>query len=103
MSFSTGIIIVYISPKTGYQENIVITDSKIDLIKRDEKHREPFDFYIDDNGKIKVFANGFVDATSQAFSDFIDKKLMNIKNMYQKQDKMQMRMIMFHYIIEIMN
>ena len=26
----------------------------MNLIIKDEKHREPYDFYIDDNGKIKV-------------------------------------------------
>jgi hypothetical protein len=78
MSFNASIIIVYISPKTGYQENIVVSND-ITLITKDEKHREPFDFYINDEGKIRVFANGFIDATSQAFSDFIDNKIAEYK------------------------
>jgi hypothetical protein len=78
MSFDTGIVIVYISPKTGYQENIVITNN-MNLITKDEKHREPYDFYINDDGKIRVFANGFIDATSNDFSDFIDNKIEEYK------------------------
>jgi len=78
MSFGSSIVIVYISPKTGYQENIVVTKD-INLIIKDEKHREPFDFYINDEGKIRVFANGFIDATSKAFSDFIDNKIEEYK------------------------
>lgn len=78
MSFNQNIVIVYISPSTGYQENIVVSND-ITLITKDEKHREPFDFYINDQGKIRVFANGFIDATSQAFSDFIDNKIAEYK------------------------
>ena len=78
MSFNTSIVVVYISPLTGYQENIVVSNN-IELITKDEKHREPFDFYINDQGKIRVFANGFVDATSKAFSDLIDNKIEEYK------------------------
>jgi hypothetical protein len=78
MSFNQNIVIVYISSSTGYQENIVVSND-ITLITKDEKHREPFDFYINDQGKIRVFANGFIDATSQAFSDFIDNKIAEYK------------------------
>lgn len=78
MSFNQNIVIVYISPSTGYQENIVVSND-ITLITKDEKHREPFDFYINDQGKIRVFANGFIDATSKAFSDFIDNKIAEYK------------------------
>jgi hypothetical protein len=78
MSFNTSIVVVYISPITGYQENIVVLND-IELITKDEKHREPFDFYINDQGKIRVFANGFVDATSKAFSDLIDNKIKEYK------------------------
>lgn len=78
MSFNQNIVIVYISPSTGYQENIVVSND-ITLITKDEKHREPFDFYINDQGKIRVFANGFVDATSQAFSNFVDNKIAEYK------------------------
>jgi hypothetical protein len=79
MSFNANIIIVYISPKTGYQENIVVNND-ITLITKDEKHREPFDFYINDEGRIRVFANGFIDATNQAFSNFVNNKIVE----YQK-------------------
>jgi hypothetical protein len=74
MSFGNSIIIIYISQKTGYQENIVVSND-MNLIEKDEKRREPFDFYINDEGKIRVFANGFIDATSKAFSEFIDNKI----------------------------
>jgi hypothetical protein len=47
----------------------------IDLLIKDDKHKEPFNFYITDDGKIRIFANGFIDATNKAFSDYIDNKI----------------------------
>ena len=39
---------------------------------KDDKHREPYNFYINEEGKIRVFANGFIDATNKAFIEYID-------------------------------
>ena len=74
MSFSSNISIIHKNAKNGNHETKQIT--KINLVIKDEKHREPYDFYINDEGKIRVFANGFIDATDKAFIDFIDKKII---------------------------
>lgn len=73
MVFSSSISIIYRNPSNGNQETKQITN--INLVIKDEKHREPYDFYINDDGKIRVFANGFIDATDKAFIDLIDKKI----------------------------
>jgi len=74
MSFSSNISIIHKNAKNGNHETKQIT--KINLVIKDEKHREPYDFYINDEGKIRVFANGFIDATDKAFINFIDKKII---------------------------
>jgi hypothetical protein len=74
MSFSSNISIIHKNAKNGNHETKQIT--KINLVIKDEKHREPYDFYINDEGKIRVFANGFIDATDKAFINFIDKKIL---------------------------
>ena len=74
MSFSSNISIIHKNAKNGNHETKQIT--KINLVIKDEKHREPYDFYINDEGKIRVFANGFIDATDKAFIDLIDKKII---------------------------
>jgi hypothetical protein len=43
---------------------------------KDDKHREPYNFYINEEGKIRVFANGFIDATNKAFIEYIDNKII---------------------------
>jgi len=73
MVFSSTISIIYKNDTTGNQETKQITN--INLVTKDEKHREPYDFYINNDGKIRVYANGFIDATDKAFVDFIDKKI----------------------------
>ena len=55
--------------------NKIIWKININLVIKDEKHREPYDFYINDEGKIRIFANGFIDATDKAFVDYIDNKI----------------------------
>ena len=73
MVFSSSISIIYKNKSNKNQETRQIT--KINLVIKDEKHREPYDFYINDDGKIRVFANGFIDATDKAFIDYIDNKI----------------------------
>jgi len=53
--------------------NILKRDMKI--VVKDDKHREPFCFYLNDDGKIRVYANGFIDATDKKFTNFIDEKI----------------------------
>jgi hypothetical protein len=48
----------------------------IELVIKDDKHREPYNFYINEEGKIRVFANGFIDATNKAFIEYIDNKII---------------------------
>ncbi len=80
MVFSSNISIIYKNPSNGNQETKTVVN--INLVIKDEKHREPFTFYINDDGKIRVFANGFIDATDKAFIDYIDKKI-NEYNKYK--------------------
>ena len=77
MSFNNKIESIYIDNVSGNHAPKTVTD--IDMIIKDDKHREPFNFYINDEGKIKVFANGFIDATSKLFSDYIDNKINEFK------------------------
>jgi hypothetical protein len=77
MSFNNKIESIYIDNVSGNHNRKTVTD--IDMIIKDDKHREPFNFYINDEGKIKVFANGFIDATSKLFSDYIDNKINEFK------------------------
>ena len=53
--------------------NVLNKDMKIVL--KDDEHREPYTFYINDDGKIKVYANGFIDATDNSFSELVDNKI----------------------------
>ena len=53
--------------------NVLNKDMKIVL--KDDEHREPYTFYINDDGKIKVYANGFIDATDNTFSELVDNKI----------------------------
>jgi hypothetical protein len=73
MVFSSGISIIYKNASNGNQETKQVVN--INLVIKDEKHREPYDFYINDEGKIRIFANGFIDATDKAFVDYIDNKI----------------------------
>lgn len=73
MSFKDKLESMFIDVKSGNHSSKTILD--INLIIKDDKHREPFNFYINDDGKIRVFANGFIDATSKEFNDYIDNKI----------------------------
>jgi hypothetical protein len=77
MSFNNKIESIFIDNVSGNHAPKTVTD--IDMIIKDDKHREPFNFYINDEGKIRVFANGFIDATSKLFIDYIDNKINEFK------------------------
>ena len=73
MSFKDKIEIIYIDNVSGNHTAKTVTT--INMIKKDDKHREPFNFYLNDEGKLRVFANGFIDATDKTFADYIDNKI----------------------------
>ena len=47
----------------------------MNIVLKDDKHREPFAFYLNDDGKLRVYANGFIDATDDNFKNYIDDKI----------------------------
>lgn len=73
MSFTNNIDGLYVNNISNNQAPVKILN--VELILKDDKHREPYNFYINDEGKIRVFANGFIDATNKAFVDYIDNKI----------------------------
>jgi hypothetical protein len=72
-SFKDKIEYIFIDSISDNHASGIAVD--IDLLIKDDKHKEPFNFYITDDGKIRIFANGFIDATNKAFSDYIDNKI----------------------------
>ena len=75
MALSNTITINFKDNISGYEKPQTVLDSSIKLINKSDKLREPFNFYLDDNGKLRVFANGFLDATDQSFKNYIDNKI----------------------------
>lgn len=59
----------------GNEQMANILNKNIKIVMKDDKRREPFNFYINDDGKIRVYANGFIDATDNSFSGLIDDKI----------------------------
>ena len=57
-----------------------ILNRNINIVIKDDKHREPYTFYLNDEGKLRVFANGFIDATDTSFINYIDDKIDEYKN-----------------------
>ena len=81
MTFKDSISINFIDDISGYEKPQTVLDSSIKLINKSDKLREPFNFYLNDDGKIRVFANGFLDATDQSFITYIDNKINEYKNL----------------------
>ena len=77
MSFTNTITVNFIEPITNYLRPRSVIN--IELILKDEKHRSPFSFYVNNDGKIRIFSNGFLDATNKAFADFIDNKIIEFE------------------------
>ena len=77
MSFKDKIEVIFSDSVSGNHTAMTVNDIK--LIIKDDKHREPFNFYLNDEGKIRIFANGFIDATSKEFIDYIDNKIYEYK------------------------
>lgn len=83
MSFTDSINIIYIDNISNNHTTKRVSADDVKLIIRDDNHREPYNFYLNDEGKIRVFANGFIDATNKSFIDYIDNKI-NEYNQYGK-------------------
>jgi hypothetical protein len=75
MKFSTNISITFRDPETNNIYPKQVSDPSINIVMKDELHKEPFNLYLNEYGKIRVYSNGFLDATDISFIDFIDKKL----------------------------
>jgi hypothetical protein len=81
MTFKDSISINFIDDISNAEKPQTVLDSSIKLINKSDKLREPFNFYLNDDGKIRVFANGFLDATDQSFITYIDDKINEYKNL----------------------
>ena len=81
MTFNDSISIKFIDDVSNAEKPQTVLDSSIKLINKNDKLREPFNFYLNDDGKIRVFANGFLDATDQSFITYIDDKINEYKNL----------------------
>ena len=75
MSFNNSISVSFKDDISGYEKPRTVLDSSIKLINKNDTLREPFNFYLNDDGKLRVFANGFLDATDQSFISYIDNKI----------------------------
>jgi hypothetical protein len=81
MSFTDSISISFKDDISGYEKPRTVLDRSIKLINKNDKLKEPFNFYLNDDGKIRVFANGFLDATDQSFITYIDNKIDEFKTL----------------------
>ena len=81
MSLSNTISISFKDNISGYEKNKTVLDSSIKLINKTDKLREPYNFYLNDDGKLRVFANGFLDATDKSFITYIDNKINEYNNL----------------------
>jgi hypothetical protein len=75
MSFTENISISFKDNISGYEKPRTVTDSSIKLINKTDKLKEPFNFYLNDQGRLRVYANGFLDATDKSFVNYIDNKI----------------------------
>ena len=81
MSLSNTISISFKDNISGNENNKTVLDSSIKLINKTDKLREPYNFYLNDDGKLRVFANGFLDATDKSFITYIDDKINEYNNL----------------------
>ena len=90
MAFTDNIAISFKDDVSGNEKPKNILDSSIKIINKTDKLREPYNFYINDEGKMRVYANGFLDATDKSFIKYIDDKMIS---MYQKYFKMNLHIL----------
>jgi hypothetical protein len=75
MKFTTNISITFRDPDTNNVYPKTVSDPEIKIIMKDEIHKEPFNLYLNNEGKLRVYSNGFLDATDQSFINYIDNKI----------------------------
>ena len=80
MAFTETISITFKDDITGNENPKNVLDSSIKIINKSDKLREPFNLYLNDEGKIRVYANGFLDATDKSFVKYIDDKINEYNN-----------------------
>lgn len=80
LSFSIGnTITIFKYNKNGNIEQTPVLDRDIKIVLKDDIHREPFNFYINNEGRLRVFSNGFIDATDPNLIDLIEKKIIEFQ------------------------
>jgi hypothetical protein len=80
MAFTETISISFKDDISGHEKPKNVLDSSIKIINKSDKLREPFNLYLNDEGKIRVYANGFLDATDKSFVKYIDDKINEYNN-----------------------
>jgi hypothetical protein len=80
MAFTETIAISFKDDVSGKERPQNVLDSSIKIINKSDKLREPFNLYLNDEGKIRVYANGFLDATDTSFVKYIDDKINEYNN-----------------------
>jgi hypothetical protein len=81
VTLSSTFTVTYKSPESGYiRTPDVLGGYSITIIDKSENKREPYIFYLNNEGRIRIFANGFVDATDKSFIDFIENKILENQN-----------------------
>ena len=80
MAFTETIAISSKDDVSGNERPQNVLDSSIKIINKSDKLREPFNLYLNDEGKIRVYANGFLDATDKSFVKYIDDKINEYNN-----------------------
>ena len=71
---TNNITIIY-KDANNRDQRFDILKKDMNIVLKDDKHREPFAFYLNDDGKLRVYANGFIDATDDNFKNYIDDKI----------------------------
>jgi hypothetical protein len=81
VTLSSTFTVTYIAPKSGYVRTTdVLSGSSIKIIDKSDNRKEPYIFYLNDDGRLRIFANGFIDATDKSFIDYIENKIVENQN-----------------------
>ncbi len=59
MKFSTNISITFRDPETNNIYPKQVSDPSINIVMKDELHKEPFNLYLNEYGKIRVYSMVF--------------------------------------------
>lgn len=81
ITLSSTFTVSYKSPESGYiRTTDVLGGYSITIIDKSENRRAPYIFYLNNEGRLRIFANGFIDATDKSFIDFIENKIVEKQN-----------------------